>query len=197
MIAGRAVPTAVSGLCHSVRLAAVARSQRRSQRPRDPRLATRSHRASPSGQPTAALLAGSSNPVRPDSSPPPPPVCIGSSLQRRCWPGTGAWSRKSGPIPPDQTAHRSVTRSVTWCCAWHNRIRPGATAASKGNSSGWDTAWAPRRSAESCLLPVLAQHRAEQTPAGELFSARKPLDCWLPTFSPWTPSRCADSTSCA
>jgi putative transposase len=75
-----------------------------------------------------------------------------------------------------------VTRSGTWCCAWHSRIRPGATAASKGNLPGWDTAWAPRRSAESCALLVLAQHRAEQTPGGELFSVLKPLGCWLPTF---------------
>jgi hypothetical protein len=70
MIAGRAVPITVSDLCRSVRLAAIARPQRRSQRPRDPHLAPRSHRASPSGQPTATPLAGSSNPGRPDPSAP-------------------------------------------------------------------------------------------------------------------------------
>ena len=41
----------------------------------------------------------------------------------------------------------------------------------------------------------LGQHHAEQTPGGELSSALTPLDCWPPTSSPWTPSRCADSTS--
>jgi hypothetical protein len=57
MITSRAVPTAVPDLCHSVRLAAVARPQHCCQGPRDPHLAPRTHRAAPSSQPTATLLA--------------------------------------------------------------------------------------------------------------------------------------------
>lgn len=38
-------------------------------------------------------------------------------------------------------AHRSATNCATWCCAWHRRIRLGAPAASRVNSSGSDTAW--------------------------------------------------------
>ena len=30
-----------------------------------------------------------------------------------------------------------MTRSATWCCAWHTRTRPGAIAACKVNSPGW------------------------------------------------------------
>jgi putative transposase len=46
-------------------------------------------------------------------------------------------------------AHRSATKPVTWCCAWHRRIHPGATDASKANSPGSDIAWARARSAAS------------------------------------------------
>src|SRR5207248_6512379 len=42
----------------------------------------------------------------------------------------------------------------------------------------------------------LGPHHGEQTPAGEPFSVLRPPVCWLPTFSPWTPSACAGFTSC-
>jgi len=55
-----------------------------------------------------------------------------------------AWHRrlvtKSGPTRNGPAAHRLVTRSVTSWCAWSRKIRPGGIAASKGNSSGSDTA---------------------------------------------------------
>jgi hypothetical protein len=55
-----------------------------------------------------------------------------------------AWHRRlvtrNGPIPTGQAAHRSMTRSRPWCCAWHRRTPPGATAGSKENSSASDTA---------------------------------------------------------
>ena len=66
MIINRAVLTAVSGLCHSVRLAWVARPQHYRQGRRDPDPAPRSHGAAPSGHQTSALLAGPGTPVRPD-----------------------------------------------------------------------------------------------------------------------------------
>jgi hypothetical protein len=56
---------------------------------------------------------------------------------------------------------------VTWCCAWHTRIRPGATGASKGNSPDWDTTWGRARSVGSWPLPALGRHHAEQIPDGE------------------------------
>jgi putative transposase len=35
---------------------------------------------------------------------------------------------------PNQAGRPSVRRSVTWCCAWRRKTRPGVTAASKANS---------------------------------------------------------------
>ena len=72
MITSRVVSTVVSDLCHSVRLAAVARPQHCRQGPRDPHLAPRTHRATPSSQPTATLLAGPRDPVCPDPPTPHP-----------------------------------------------------------------------------------------------------------------------------
>ena len=37
----------------------------------------------------------------------------------------------------------SARRSLSWCCAWHTRILPGATDASKVNWSDLGTAWEP------------------------------------------------------
>jgi hypothetical protein len=45
------------------------------------------------------------------------------------------WTYRTGPA-----VHPSATRSMTWCCAWRTRIRPGVIGASKGNSPDWDTA---------------------------------------------------------
>jgi hypothetical protein len=50
-----------------------------------------------------------------------------------------AWHRRlvtrKWTYPTAQAAHRLMTRSGPWCCAWHGRTLPGATAGSKANSS--------------------------------------------------------------
>ena len=99
-----------------------------------------------------------------------------------------AWHRRlitrKWTIPPAVPPHPSLTRFVTWSCAWHRRIHPGATAAFRANSPGWVTAWAPVRSAESWPLPASARHHGEQTPAGERSCGLRPLDYWPPTSRP-------------
>src|SRR5947209_4946866 len=90
MIAGRAVSTAVSDLCHSDRLAWVTRPKYRHQGHRNPRSASRSHGAAPSGQPTSTLLAGPGNFVRPE-----PPAAHRLRLHRIVTPATLlAWRRR-------------------------------------------------------------------------------------------------------
>ncbi|MCA1674387.1 MAG: hypothetical protein LC799_20090 [Actinobacteria bacterium] len=51
------------------------------------------------------------------------------------------WWPTSGPTRTSPALHPSATKPLTWCCAWHRRIRPGDTDASKVNSPGSDTAW--------------------------------------------------------
>jgi hypothetical protein len=122
-------------------------------------------------------------------------VCTASSPPPHCWPGTSAWSRRNGPIRTGLTAHRSVTSSVPWYCAWHSRIRPGTTGESTANSLGLDTVWAQLQSAGSSPLPASDRHHTEQTPGDEPSYVHRPRDYWPPTSSPSTPSRYADSTS--
>jgi hypothetical protein len=90
MIMCRAVSTAVSDLCHGVRLAQAARPRRRSQGHRDPHPAPRGHGAAPSSHQSLSRLAGSCDPLRPD--PPAPPSGASAS---DCYPGTLlAWHRR-------------------------------------------------------------------------------------------------------
>jgi hypothetical protein len=90
MIMCRAVSTAVSDLCHGVRLAQAARPRRRSQGHRDPHPAPRGHGAAPSSHQSLPRLAGSCDPLRPD--PPAPPSGASAS---DCYPGTLlAWHRR-------------------------------------------------------------------------------------------------------
>src|SRR5437868_9356943 len=77
MITGRAVPTAVSALVRGVRLAQIARSQRRFQGCGDPGLAPRGLGAAASGQPSSTLLGGPGGTVRAD--PPAPSPAVGLS----------------------------------------------------------------------------------------------------------------------
>jgi hypothetical protein len=74
---------------------------------------------------------------------------------------------------------------------------PGVTDVSKANSPGSDTASVQAPSVGSSPPPVSAPHHAVQTPAGGRSCTSKPPDCWPPTSSPSTPSRCADSMSCS
>jgi hypothetical protein len=46
----------------------------------------------------------------------------------RCWPGTGAWSRRNGRIRMRQDARRSRMRCVRWWSSWRSRIRAGIPA---------------------------------------------------------------------
>jgi hypothetical protein len=139
MITDRGVPTAVSDLCHRVRLAQTAGPHRRPARtPRSWYYATKSRCC-------AVRSTGLDPPGRIGRSCPPWPayspascVGIGSLLPARWWPGT-AWLRKNGPTRPGAPVHLSVTTSATSWCAWRKRIQPGATGASKVNSSASDT----------------------------------------------------------
>ena len=72
MITGRAVSTAVSALVRGIRLAQIARWQRRFQGCGDPGLAPRGLGAAASGQPTSTLLPGPGHPVRADPPAPSP-----------------------------------------------------------------------------------------------------------------------------
>jgi hypothetical protein len=61
-------------------------------------------------------------------------VGIGSLLQPRCWPGTAAWSRRSGPIQFGPAAHRLTCRRceavvVRWY--WAAPTRRGRGGASR------------------------------------------------------------------
>lgn len=75
MIAGRVVPTGVSGHAQAVRLARTTRPERRGQERRDPDPAPRSYGAAPSGEQAVPDLAGPGDPVCPDPPAPPPTLC--------------------------------------------------------------------------------------------------------------------------
>jgi hypothetical protein len=92
MVAPCAVPIAVCDLCHDVRLAQVARPQRRRQGHRDSGPAPRGHGAAPSAQ-TSPVLVGSSAPVRPG-----PPNRNPAKLDRGA--GGREWQRRVNTACP-------------------------------------------------------------------------------------------------
>jgi hypothetical protein len=94
-----------------------ARPQHRRQGPRDPHLAPRTHRAAPSSQPTATLLAGPRDPVRPDTPTPPP---LASTSHRhsshtaalapptdheKCWPPRDSAQHRLTEVTPPRSRY--------------------------------------------------------------------------------------------
>jgi hypothetical protein len=73
----------------------------------------------------------------------------------RCWPGTGAWSRRNELTRTRrcQGARRSRMRCGRWWCGWRGRTRAGAADGSKVSWPAWGTEWGRGSSGGSWPLP--------------------------------------------
>jgi putative transposase len=58
-----------------------------------------------------------------------------------CWPGTGAWSVRNGPIRTRWDVRRFRMRSARWWSSWRGRTRAGGTCASRVSWPVWGTGW--------------------------------------------------------
>ena len=91
-------------------------------------------------------------------------------------------SPRSGPARTSPVAHPSPRPSPRSSSGWPARTRPGATSASKANSSNSATTSARLPSAGSSSGGGFHQRRCEQpTRAGDNSCEYKPQPCW-----PWT-----------
>ena len=99
--------------------------------------------------------------------------CIGWWPRGRCWPGTGAWCRRSEPIRTRRDARRCQARCGRWWSSWRGRTRAGATAGSRASCSAWGTGWGRGRSAGSWPPPGSAPRRGgRRRPGGSSWPAQ-------------------------
>jgi hypothetical protein len=185
MTAGCAVPTAVSDLVRGVRLAEVARLQRRHQRCGDPGPASRRGGAARSGQPTSTLLAGPSDPVRSDPAAPPPAAST----------STRHPDHPAGLAPPP--GYQAMDLSPPVRPTPDQRRDPGSGAAPGTGESLLGSPSPPRgagraRASRGCghdpanpaPPPASVQHPAGQTVGRAAFCVLRPRGCWPPTSHP-------------
>jgi hypothetical protein len=163
VIINRAVLTAVSDLCHSVRLAWVARPQHYRQGRHDPDPAPRSHGAAPSGHQTSSLLAGPDTPVHPD------PVGLENSIRfltcaLRVPPGHGSSSDAvvvdlvSAPALSAWSDDRAGVFPVTpaTILAWHRRL--------VSRRCDYTARWRPGRPLTAAVIKSLVIRMAAENP---------------------------------
>jgi hypothetical protein len=128
MIATCVFPSAVPGHDPGLQLAGRAGPKPGVQGRGDHGAPSRRDGAPPSGGPAQAGLG------RPGSWRHWPGCChprfgtAGWSRPERCWPGTVVSLPVSGLTRAGRVARRSARSSVTWCCGWRGRTRPGGTA---------------------------------------------------------------------
>lgn len=91
-----------------------------------------------------------------------------SSPRRRCCAGTGSCSPGTGFTHIHRAAgHPSTGRSVSWCCAWPEEIRPRGIGACEANSLVWATGSRPAPCGRSCTAPAWIRHHAGRARPGD------------------------------
>src|SRR5206468_4658209 len=83
---------------------------------------------------------------------------------------------------PGPAGHRSTRRSAPWRDASPPTTRPGGTAASRANPSGWATRSRPAPSGRSCTAPVSTRRPDGQAQPGHSSSPPTPAPSWPATL---------------
>jgi hypothetical protein len=94
--------------------------------------------------------------------------CTGLWPRARCWPGTGIWCGRNGPIRARRDARRCPQRCGRWWSSWRGRTRAGGTAGFRVSWPAWGAGWGRGQSAGSWPPPGSAPRRGVRRRPGDI-----------------------------